>query len=452
MNTAKKISKDLSAERALELVKSGDRVYIHPGCATPEPLTKALAARAPMLRAVEVVHLLTFGDADYIRPEMEGHFRHTAFFIGANVRGAVNAGRADYTPIYLHEVERLFTDGTMPIDVALIQVSPPEAHGFCSLGVGVDTTLTAAMNARIVIAEVNEQMPHTMGDTFIHKSAIDVMVRTSRPLLELPRRPITELERRIGRNVAHLVDDGATLQMGIGGIPDAVLLHLRDKNDLGVHSEMFSDGIMDLVKLGVITCYRKTLHPNKIVAGFALGTKDLFDFLDYNPLIEMHPVHYTNDPFVIAQNDNMVAINSALQVDLTGQVCSDSIGQSCYSGFGGQTDFIRGAARSRGGKPIIALPSTARGGAVSRIVPILDPGAGVVDTRADVHYIVTEHGVANLFGKSIRERARELIRVAAPQFRDWLADAAARAHILPCERPAVAAAHSEETRSEECVP
>jgi acyl-CoA hydrolase len=446
MNTAKKIAKELTAERALEHVKSGDRVYIHPGCATPEPLTKALAARAPMLRDVEIVHLLTFGDADYIRPEMEGHFRHKAFFIGANVRSAVNAGRADYTPIYLHEVERLFRDGTMPIDVALIQVSPPEAHGFCSLGVGVDTTLTAAMNARMVIAEVNEQMPRTMGDTFIHVSAIDSMVRTNRPLLELPRRPITDLERRIGRNVAHLIEDGATLQMGIGGIPDAVLFHLREKSDLGVHSEMFSDGLMDLVKLGVITCYRKTLHPNKIVAGFALGTKELFEFMDYNPLIEMHPVHYTNDPFVISQNENMVAINSAIQIDLTGQVCSDSIGRSFYSGFGGQTDFLRGAARSKGGKPIIALPSTARSGMVSRIVPVLDAGAGVVDTRADVHYVVTEYGIAKLFGKCVRERARELIRVAAPQFRDWLTDEAVRANWLPSwERRAV------EARSEECL-
>jgi acyl-CoA hydrolase len=427
----KRTPRELTAEKALQCVQSGDRVYIHPGCATPEPLAKALAARGPSLENVEVVHLLTFGHAGYILPEMEGHFRHNAFFIGSNVRDAVNSGRADYTPIYLHELERILVDGSMPIDVALIQVSPPEAHGFCSLGVGVDTTLTAARHARTVIAEVNEQMPRTMGDTFLHVSAIDAMVRTNRPLLELPRRPVTEIERRIGRNVADLVEDGATLQMGIGGIPDAVLLHLREKNDLGVHSEMFSDGIVDLVKLGVITCYRKTLHPNKIIASFMLGTRELFDFVDYNPLIELHPVHYTNDPFVISQNERMTAINGALQVDLTGQVCSDSIGRTFFSGFGGQTDFIRGAARARRGKPIIALPSTARGGSLSRIVPVLDAGAGVVDTRADVHYVVTENGVAHLFGKTVRERAAELIRVAAPQFREWLADTAARANLLP---------------------
>jgi acyl-CoA hydrolase len=270
-----------------------------------------------------------------------------------------------------------------------------------------------------------------MGDTFIHASEIDFMVRTDRPLLELPRRETTALENAIGTHVASLVEDGATLQMGIGGIPDAILLHLRGKNDLGVHSEMFSDGIMDLVKAGVINCSRKTLHANKIVASFLLGTQALFDFVDYNPLIELHPVRYTNDPFVIAQNDRMVAINAALQVDLTGQVCSDSIGRHLYSGFGGQTDFIRGAARARGGKPIIALPSTAREGSISRIVPVLDEGAGVTDTRADVHYVVTEHGIANLFGKTIRERARELIRIAHPQFRDGLADWAVRANILP---------------------
>jgi len=426
-----KIPREVSAQEAVKCVKNGDRVYIHPGCATPEPLVKALSARGPELRGVEIVHLLTFGEADYIRPEMESRFRHTAFFMGANVREAVNAGRADFVPIYLHEVEKLFTSGEMPIDVAFIQVSPPESHGFCSLGVGVDTTLTAAMHARLVVAEVNDRMPRTMGDSFIHTSRINLMVHTDRPLLELPRRPMTDLEKAIGRNVARLVEDGSTLQMGIGGIPDAVLFYLRDKNDLGVHSEMFSDGIMELVKEGVITCYKKTLHPNKIVASFMLGTRELFEFVNHNPLIEMHPVSYTNDPFIIARNDNMVAINAALQVDLTGQVCSDSIGRKLYSGFGGQTDFIRGAAHSKGGKPIIALPSTAREGTISRVVPTLDTGAGVVDTRADVHYVVTEYGVANLFGKSVRERARELIRIAHPKFREELTDWAVRSNLLP---------------------
>jgi acyl-CoA hydrolase len=362
---------------------------------------------------------------------MESHFRHVAFFIGANVREAVNAGRADFVPIFLGEIERLFWSGTMPLDVALIQVSPPDAHGFCSLGVGVDTTLTAAKCARLVVAEVNEQMPRTLGDSFLRVHDIDYMVRTNRPLLELPRYPITELHRAIGRNIAGLIEDGATLQMGIGGIPDAVLLYLRDKNDLGIHTEMFSDGIMELVEAGVVTCERKTLHPHKIIASFVLGSRALFDFIHDNPLIEFHPVYYSNDPFIIAQNEKMVAINSALQVDLTGQVCSDSIGRSFYSGFGGQTDFIRGAARSKGGKPIIALPSTAKDGTVSRLVPMLDSGAGVVDTRADVHYVVTEYGVAHLFGKSVRERARELIRIAHPRFRDELTAWAVRANLLP---------------------
>lgn len=425
------IPQQTTAQEALGCVRSGNRVYIHPGCATPEPLALALAARAPELQDVEVVHLLTFGEADYIRPEMEGHFRHQAFFIGANVREAVNAGRADFVPIFLGEIERLFSSGAMPIDVALIQVSPPDEHGYCSLGVGVDTTLTAAKCARTVVAEVNQQMPRTYGDSFLHVSGIDYMVPTDRPLLELPRHPMTDLHRAIGRHIANLIEDGATLQMGIGGIPDAVLFYLREKNDLGIHTEMFSDGIMELVNDGVVNCERKTLHPHKIISSFVLGSRALFDFIDNNPLIEFHPVYYTNDPFIIARNDCMVAINSAVQVDLTGQVCSDSIGRSFYSGFGGQTDFIRGAARSKHGKPIIALPSTAKEGRVSRIVPMLDMGAGVVDTRADVHYVVTEYGVAYLFGKSVRERARELIRIAHPSFRDELMHWAVRFNYLP---------------------
>ncbi len=424
-------AKETTAEEALRCVKSGDRVYIHPGCATPEPLAKALAARAPELTDVEVVHLLTFGEANYSKPEMEGHFRHRAFFMGANVREAVNAGRADFVPIFLGEIERLFCSGAMPIDVALIQVSPPDDHGFCSLGVSVDTTLTAAKHARLVVAEVNQQMPRTMGDCFLRVDEIDFLVPTNRPLLELPAHPTTDLHRAIGRNIAGLIEDGSTLQMGIGGIPDAVLFYLRDKNDLGIHTEMFSDGIVELVKEGVVTCERKTLHPHKMIVSFVLGSRQVFDFVHNNPLVEFHPVYYTNDPYVISQNDKMIAINAALQVDLTGQVCSDSIGHHFYSGFGGQTDFIRGAARSKGGKPIIALPSTAKDGTVSRIVPVLDSGAGVVDTRADVHYVVTEFGVAYLFGKSVRERARELIRIAHPRFQEELTDWAVRAHYLP---------------------
>jgi acyl-CoA hydrolase len=427
----KKTPKWTTVEEALRCVRSGDRVWIHPGCATPEPLAKALAARAPELTDVEVVHMLTFGEANYTKPEMAGHFRHRALFMGANVREAVNAGRADFVPIFLGEIERLFWSGALPIDVALVQVSPPDHQGFCSLGVSVDTTLTAAKHARIVVAEVNQQMPRTMGDCFLRLNEIDYLVPTDRPLLELPSHPMTELHRAIGRNIADLIEDGSTLQMGIGGIPDAVLFYLHDKNDLGVHTEMFSDGLLELVKEGVVNCERKTLHPHKIIASFVIGSRPLFDFVHNNPLVEFHPVYYTNDPYVIAQNQKMIAINAALQVDLTGQVCSDSIGHRFYSGFGGQTDFIRGAARSKGGKPIIALPSTARDGEVSRIVPVLDSGAGVVDTRADVHYVVTEFGVAHLFGKSVRERAHELIRIAHPRFREELTDWAVRHHYIP---------------------
>jgi len=420
-----------TAGDALRAVRSGDRVYIHPGCATPTVLVDALVARGPELENVEIVHLMTFGAADYIKPEMERHFRHNAVFIGANVRDAVNAGRADYTPIFLSEVEVLFRNGHMPIDVALVQVSPPDEHGFCSLGVGVDCSLTAAQCARTVIAEVNAQMPRSLGDSFIHVSKFAHIVETSRPLVELPRVRMGPLHAAIAEHVASLIEDGATLQMGIGGIPDAVLFYLRDRKHLGIHTEMFSDGIVELVEGGVITGERKTLHPGKIIASFILGSRPVFDFIDNNPIIELHPASYTNDPFVIAQNDKMVAINSALQVDLTGQICADSIGYLFYSGFGGQVDFIRGAGRSRGGKPIIALPSTAKDETISRIVPRLDVGAGVVTTRADAHYVVTEHGVAYLHGKSIRERTESLIAIAHPNFRGELYDAAVSLGFLP---------------------
>jgi 4-hydroxybutyrate CoA-transferase len=417
-------------EEAVKVVRSGDRVYIHPGCAVPEPLVDALSARAPSLTDVEVVHLLTMGRASHMTPEMEGHFRHNAMFIGANARKAVNEGRADYTPIFLGEIARLFSDGTLPIDVALIQVSPPDAHGFCSLGVGVDHTLDAARHARHVIAEVNQQMPRVHGDAFLHVRQFNAVVETSRPLMELHVEAGDEITDAIAHNVAELIDDGDTLQMGIGGIPDAVLQELADRRALGVHSEMFADGIVDLIEAGVITGERKSLHPGKVIAGFLLGTKRLFDFVDDNPVVEFHPTSYTNDPFIIAQNDNMVAINSAIEVDVTGQVSSDSIGAAFYSGFGGQTDFIRGASRSRGGKPIIALPSTAKGGTLSRIVPCLAPCAGVVTTRADVRWVITEYGSAYLFGKSVRQRARALIDIAHPKFREELERAARERKLL----------------------
>jgi 4-hydroxybutyrate CoA-transferase len=422
--------KCINAGEALEAVHSGDRLWIQSGCGTPSVLVGALVARAPWLRDVEIVHMKTLGDADYTRPEYEGHFRHRGLFLGENVREAVAAGRADYTPIFLSEIEGLFEDGAMPLDVVLMQVSPPDEHGFVSLGTTVDCTLTAARCATTVIAEVNEQMPRTHGETSIHVSHISLIVETSRPLLEFHSEPFTHLQRRVGENVASLIPDGATLQTGIGGIPDAVMACLHGKRDLGIHTEMCSDGVIDLMEAGVLNGERKSLHRGKAVVSFVLGSKRLFDFIRENPSFEFRSISYTNDPYVVAQNDGMVAINSAIQIDLTGQVCADSIGTTPFSGFGGQVDFIRGAARSRGGVPIIALPSTAVRGTVSRIVPVLEPGAGVVTSRADVHYVVTEHGIAYLHGKSLRERAEALIAIAHPQFQGELEDFAVRAHYL----------------------
>lgn len=407
-------------DEALRCVQSGMRVYIQPGCAEPETLVEALIRRAPFVQDVEIVHMMTFGKAPYVAPEMAGHFRHNAVFIGGNVRDAINEGRADYTPIYLSEIEELFESGSMPIDVALIEVSPPDAHGFCSFGVGVDTTLTAAKCARYVVAQVNDQMPRTYGDSFITVSDIDAVVESSRPLCEMKRSEVTDLHVAIARNVAGLIEDGAVLQTGIGGIPDAVLPFLMDRRDLGVHSELVAEGVVPLIEAGVVTGARKNFKPRKIIVGFALGTKKLFDFVDNNPIFEFHPTSWVNDPVFIARNDKMVAINSALQIDLTGQVCSDSIGNQFYSGIGGQVDFLKGASRSKGGKPIIAISSTAKNGAISRITPMLSPGAGVVTSRGLIRYVVTEYGVAYLHGKSIRERAKALIEIAHPKFREEL--------------------------------
>jgi acyl-CoA hydrolase len=426
-----------TAARAMQMICSGDRVYVHTGCAAPTVLLEALLARGDSLQNVEIADLVALYDTDFAAPRWAGHFRHNALFIGCGVREAVADGRADYTPVFLSEVEHLFSNGELPLDAALLQLSPPDEHGYMSLGVGVDVSLAAAHAAGLVIAEVNDRMPRTMGEAFIHVSKVAAIVETSRPLLELPPSRITETERRIGEHVASLVPDGATLQIGIGGIPDAVLACLGDSADLGIHTEMCSDGMVPLMEAGVITGERKTLLPGKAVAGFALGSDRLFRFLHENPLFEFHPVSFTNDPFVIAQNDNMIAVNAAIQVDITGQVCSDSIGTRPYSGFGGQLDFIRGAARSKGGKPIIALPSTARGGAVSRIVPMLAPGAGVVTTRADVHYVVTECGIAYLHGKTLRQRSEALIAIAHPKFRGELYDFAVKSHYLePTHQPA----------------
>jgi len=414
----------MDASHALACVRSGHRVWIEPGCATPAPLVDALIDRGPRLHDVEIIHMMTLGEAGYTRPEFEGHFRHSGLFLGANVREAVQQGRADYTPVFLCEIEHLFTSGELPLDVVLLQTSPPDEHGFVSLGTSVDCTLTAAHCARYVIAEINDQMPRTMGDCFLHVSKLSETIHTSRPLLELPVEASSEVQRRIARNVASLIPDGATLQVGIGGIPDAVLGCLGDRRNLGVHSEMCSEGIIPLIESGVVNGEAKSLHPGKLLVGFVLGTKRLFDFVRDNPLFEFQRIRYTNDPFIVAQNDRMIAINSAIEVDLTGQVCSDSIGTKPYSGFGGQVDFIRGAARSKGGKPIIALPSTAKNGAISRIVPMLAPGAGVVTSRADVHYVVTEFGVAYLHGKSVRQRAEALIQIAHPRFQEELDRAA----------------------------
>jgi len=409
-----------SPRDAMQCIQSNMRVYIHPGCAEPETLVEALLARGPFVRNVEIVHLLTMGCADYISPQMEGHFRHNAMFIGGNVRQAVNEGRADYTPVFLSQIENLFESGQMPIDVALVQVSPPDSHGFCSFGVGVDTTLTATRQAKFVVGQVNDQMPRTYGDSFIHLSDLDAIVEVSRPLCELKPIEITDVHNGIGRHVASLIEDGATLQLGIGGIPDAVLLELTGHKNLGIHTEMLSDSVIPLVESGVINGSCKTIHRGKIVTGFLLGTKKLFDFVHNNPEFEFHPNAYTNDPWVISENHKMVAINSALQVDITGQVCADSIGTYFYSGIGGQVDFIRGASRCKDGKPVIAIPSTAKGGKISRIVPMLDPGAGVVTSRGSVHYVATEYGVAYLHGRNIRQRAEALIEIAHPKFRDQL--------------------------------
>jgi 4-hydroxybutyrate CoA-transferase len=413
-------SKLRAPEEALRCVESGMRVYIQPGCAEPVTLVEALMHRAPFVQDVEIVHMMTAGPAPYVAPDMAGHFRHNAMFIGSNVREAINDGRADYTPIYLSEIEELFESGAMPIDVALLQLSPPDSHGFCSFGVGVDTSLTAAKYARFVVAQINDQMPRTYGDSFIHVSDLNAIVDSSRPLCEVKHPVITDMHTAIARNVAGLIDDGAVLQTGIGGIPDAVLPFLMDRKDLGVHSELVSDGVIPLIEAGVITGARKSFNPRKIVLGFVLGTKKMFDFVDNNPIFELRPTSYTNNPVLIARNDNMVAINSALQIDLTGQVCSDSIGTRFYSGIGGQVDFLLGAGRSKGGKSIIAISSTAKDGAISRIAPMLSPGAGVVTSRGLVRYVVTEYGVAHLHGKTIRERAQALINIAHPKFREEL--------------------------------
>jgi acyl-CoA hydrolase len=430
-------SRIVTPDEALAVVRSGQRVYIHNGCAEPNELVKALTRRGPELRNVELLHMATMGYAGYTLPEYEGHFRASSLFIGGNVRQAVQDGRADYTPVFLSEIEGLFTSGELPIDVCLLQCTPPDNYGYMSLGPSIDVSLTAAQCAKHVIVEINDQMPRTHGDTFLHVSRVDAFIETSHPLSEYRTHEVSDVHRAIARHVAPMIPDGATIQTGIGGIPEAVLGMLQDHKDLGIHSEMTPDSVVDLIQRGVINGERKTLHPRKALAGFVLGTKKLFDFIHDNPIFEFHRTAYANDPFIIAQNDRMVALNSAIEVDLTGQVCADSMGHTPYSGIGGQVDFLRGAARSKGGLPMITLPATAKSGTVSRIVPRLQPGAGVVTSRGDVHYVITEHGVAYLHGKTLRQRAEALIAIAAPEFREDLERAAVDAKLLCGDRATV---------------
>ncbi|HNC08007.1 MAG TPA: acetyl-CoA hydrolase/transferase C-terminal domain-containing protein [Anaerolineales bacterium] len=428
-------SRVTTAEEAVKVIKSGHRVFLTGNVSVPQKLLMALVAYAPNITDVEVCQALTIGAPDYVSTEMEGHLRVNSMFISANIRKAVQEGRADFTPVLLSEFPLLFKHGILPLDVALIHVSTPDEHGFCSLGVEVGLTKSAAESAKIIIAEVNEKMPRTLGDSFIHVSRLThiVPVNYDIPQLAMGEEGDAEIVEKIAGHVASLIPDGATMQLGIGSIPDAVLKYLFDKKDLGIHTELFSDGVIDLVNAGVLTNARKTLHPGKIVAGFILGTKRLYDWVDDNPLIELHRTEYVNDPFVIAQNERMVAVNSAIEVDLTGQICADSIGPKLYSGVGGQLDFIYGASRSKGGVPIIALPSTAYlrdGTALSKITAMLKPGAGVVTSRNHVRFVVTEFGVADLYGKTIRQRAQALIKIAHPQFHEELKKQASELHYL----------------------
>jgi 4-hydroxybutyrate CoA-transferase len=412
--------KVVSAADAMKHVKSGDRVVFAHACGEPLDLVDALVARAGELKHVEIDHMVAMGKGEYAQPQYAESFYHNSLFVGASTRAAVKDGRGDYVPVFFHEIPMLFTEGYLPPDYVLIHVSPPDKHGFCSFGISVDYTKPAAAVAKTVIAQVNPKMPRTHGDSFIHVSEIDYIVESQQDIIELAPPRIGPVEEAIGRNIASLVEDGSCLQLGIGGIPDAVLMFLHEKNDLGIHTEMFSEGVVDLYNEGVITNSRKTLHRDKMVANFLMGTRRLYDFVDDNPAVNMFPVNYVNDPRVISQNDRVVAINSAIQVDLLGQVVADSMGPDQFTGIGGQVDFVRGAAHSKEGKAIIALPSTAKKGTVSRIVAGLAPGTAVTTMRADVDYIVTEHGIAHLRGKALHQRAAALIDIADPAFRDQI--------------------------------
>lgn len=424
-----------TSDEAMGKLRPGQRVFVGTGCAEPLELVRALTRRSNELPDTEIVHLLTFGEAPYA--ELTRSFRVNSFFIAENVRGVIQEGLGDYTPVFLSDIPRLFKSGRLPLDVALIQVTPPDENGMMSLGVSVDIVKSAAENASLVIAQVNPNMPRTLGDSFLHVFHLDVLVPTGEPILETSFGETTDETRQIAEYVSALVEDGSTLELGIGEIPHALLEQLGNKKDLGIHTEMFTDGLIELIEKGVVTGAKKTLDRGKVVASFCLGTKRLYDYVDDNPVFAFRPTEYVNDPFVISEQQRMVAINMALEVDLTGQVCADSIGSQFFSGVGGQVDFNRGAARSHGGKAIIAMPSTAKDGGVSRIVTRLSPGAGVVTTRADVHYVATEYGVAYLHGKSVQERALALISIAHPDFRAELVREAIAAKYLSAEHAGV---------------
>ncbi len=413
-------SRVVSAAEAVKHIKSGNRVVVGHASGSPEVLLNALVTNKTAYKNVEIVHMVSMGASEYCLPEMEKHFVHNSLFAGASSRKAIHDGRACFTVSHFSQIPRLFIEKILPVDVALCMVSLPDEHGFCSFGVSVDYTKPAAESSKQVIAEVTPHMPRTLGDAFIHISQIDYIVECeSRPIILQPPK-ITENDEKIGGYCAELIRDGDTLQLGIGAVPDAILGFLKHKKDLGIHTEMFSDGVVDLVDAGVITCARKNYHPGKMVATFFMGTEKLYKFVHNNPMVQMYPVHITNNPANIAQNDNMVSVNSTLQVDLTGQAASESIGYKQFSGTGGQADFIRGASWSKGGRSILAFHSTASGGKISRIVPHLDEGAVVTTTRSDIHFVVTECGIADLRGKSVPERAKALITIAHPDFRNDL--------------------------------
>lgn len=415
-----KTPKVVDAKTAVSEIKDGDTVAIGHACSEPQHLVAALCARNGELKDIRTTHMVDMGESFYTRSEAQGSFRHCSLFVGGSSRKAIAEGRADFIPVHFSKVPELFWGGFVQADVALVQVSPPDQHGYMSLGVSVDYTYAATQCAKTVIAQVNRHCPRTHGESFIHTSEVDYLVEFDEPLIELKRAVLTEQDKTIGANCAELIQDGDTLQLGIGALPDAILLSLMDKNDLGIHSEMFSDGVVDLVEAGVITNKKKSYFRNRFVATFLMGSKKLYDFVDDNPAVYMAPSDFTNDPYVIGKNDNLVSINSCVQVDLCGQICSESVGPRQISASGGQVDFVRGATLSKGGKSIIAVESATKDGKTSKIVPFLNEGAAVTTLRNDVNYVVTEYGVAYLKGKTMRDRGRELIKIAHPNFRDGL--------------------------------